>query len=83
MAARFPTVLCIDDSAQMLEERKAALESQGYSVKFASNGYHAIRALEEASVAAILLVYKQEGMEAGSPPHQAAVPQTIDLTWIV
>ena len=30
-----PTVLCIDDRPQVLELRKATLESQGYSVKIA------------------------------------------------
>ena len=29
----FPTLLCIDDRPQMLELRKAALESHGYCVK--------------------------------------------------
>ena len=59
-----PTLLCIDDLPQALELRKATLESQGYSVKLASNGYDAIKMLEEASVAAVLLEYKQEGMDA-------------------
>jgi CheY-like chemotaxis protein len=48
----------------MLELRKATLESQGYCVKLASSGYAAIRTLEETSVAAVLLEYKQEGMDA-------------------
>jgi CheY-like chemotaxis protein len=59
----FPTLLCIDDLPQALELRKATLESQGYSVKLASNGCDAIKMLEEASVAAVLLEYKQEGMD--------------------
>jgi CheY-like chemotaxis protein len=58
------TLLCIDDLPQVLELRKAALESQGYSVKLASNGFDAIRTLEETSVAAVLLEYKLEGMDA-------------------
>jgi DNA-binding NtrC family response regulator len=58
------TLLCIDDLPQMLELRKATLESQGYSVKLASNAYDAIKALEETSVAAVLLEYKVEGMDA-------------------
>ena len=33
-------------------------------MKLASSGYAAIRTLEEASVAAVLLEYKQEGMDA-------------------
>src|SRR6202521_3506478 len=59
-----PTVLCIDDRPQMLELRKATLESQGYRVKLASSGYTAIKTLEETSVAAVLLEYKQEGIDA-------------------
>jgi CheY-like chemotaxis protein len=58
------TLLCIDDLPQVLELRKATLESQGYSVKLASNGLDAIRTLEETSVAAVLLEYKLEGMDA-------------------
>jgi CheY-like chemotaxis protein len=59
-----PTLLCIDDRPQMLELRKSTLETKGYCVKLASNGYDAIKTLEEASVAAVLLEYKQEGMDA-------------------
>ena len=58
------TLLCIDDRPQMLELRKATLESQGYCVKFASSGYTAIKTLEKTSVAAVLLEYKLEGMDA-------------------
>src|ERR1017187_7436285 len=59
-----PTLLCIDDRPQALELRKASLESHGYCVKVASNGYAALRMLEEASVMAVLLEYKQEGIDA-------------------
>ena len=59
-----PTLLCIDDRPQMLELRKATLESQGYCVKLASSGYTAIKTLEKTSVAAVLLEYKLEGMDA-------------------
>ena len=58
------TVLCIDDNPQLLDLRKATLESYGYRVKIASSGYAAIRLLQEASVAAVLLEYKEEGMDA-------------------
>ena len=59
-----PTLLCIDDRPQMWELRKATLECQGYSVKLASSGYTAIKTLEETSVAAVLLEYKHEGIDA-------------------
>jgi CheY-like chemotaxis protein len=64
LAMNSPTLLCIDDRPQMLELRKSTLETKGYSVKLASNGYDAIKTLEETSVAAVLLEYKQEGMDA-------------------
>jgi CheY-like chemotaxis protein len=59
-----PTVLCIDDRPQVLELRKATLESHDYRVEIASSGYTAMKMLEETSVAAVLLEYKREGMDA-------------------
>jgi CheY-like chemotaxis protein len=59
-----PTLLCIHDLPQVLKVRKAILESHGYRVKVASSGYDAMKTLEEAPVAAVLLEYKQEGMDA-------------------
>ena len=61
------TVLCIDDHPQILELRKATLESLGYRVKIASSGYTAMKILEERSAVAVLLEYKQEGMDAEAP----------------
>ena len=58
-----PTVLCIDDRPQVLELRKAALESHGYRVKIASSSYTAMKMLDETSLAAVLLEYKEEGMD--------------------
>jgi DNA-binding NtrC family response regulator len=49
------TVLCIDDRPQVLELRKAALESHGYCAKVASSSYTVMKMLDETSVAAILL----------------------------
>lgn len=57
-------MLCIDDRPQVLALRKATLESHGYCVKTASSGYTAMKMLEEASVAAVLLEYKLECMHA-------------------
>jgi CheY-like chemotaxis protein len=59
-----PLVLCIDDLPQVLELRRNALESHGYCVKVASSGHAAIKVLEDAPVAAVLLEYKQEGLDA-------------------
>jgi len=58
------TVLCIDDRPQVLELRKKTLESQGYCVKIAISGYTAMKKLEGTLVDAVLLEYKQEGMDA-------------------
>jgi CheY-like chemotaxis protein len=59
-----PTVLCVDDRPPALDLRKATLESLGYTVKTASNSYAALKILGEMSISAILLEYKQEGMDA-------------------
>jgi two-component system response regulator GlrR len=59
-----PIVLCIDDSSEQLELRIASLEASGFCVKTATNGYAAIKMLEEVSVDAVLLEYKEEGMDA-------------------
>src|ERR1035437_9635256 len=64
------TVLCIDDLPQVLELRKAALESHGYCVNTASSGYTAMKMLEETSVAAVLLEYRTEGMDAEAVAYQ-------------
>ena len=58
------TLLCIDDSPQVLQLRKAALESCGYCVATASSGEAAIKMLKQSPVAAVLLEYKLEGMDA-------------------
>jgi CheY-like chemotaxis protein len=58
------TVLCVDDRPQALALRQATLESHGYCVKIASSGYAAMKMLEGTSVSAVLLEYKQEGMDA-------------------
>ncbi len=59
-----PTVLCIDDRQPVLQLRKATLEAHGYRVKIASSSYAAIKMLQESPVAAVLLEYKLEGMDA-------------------
>jgi CheY-like chemotaxis protein len=59
-----PIVLCADDRSEALMFPEAILESHGYRVKLASSGYTSIKTLEETSVAAVLLEYKQEGMDA-------------------
>ncbi len=58
------TLLYIDDLPQMLELRKTALESLGYSVRTASSSLTAMTTLEQTRVAAVLLEYKQEGIDA-------------------
>jgi CheY-like chemotaxis protein len=60
-----PTVLCVDDRPQVLELRKATLESHHYCVKIASNSYSAIKILEETpAMVAVLVEYKTEGVDA-------------------
>jgi len=56
------TLLYIE-GPQVLQLRKATLESYGYCVEIASSGEAAINMLTESPVAAVLLEYKQEGMD--------------------
>jgi len=64
MATDSPIVLCIDDRREQLELRKLALQAKGFRVETATNGHAALKILEEASVAVVLLEYKEEGMDA-------------------
>jgi two-component system, NtrC family, response regulator HydG len=57
-----PTLLCID-LPPAFELRKKTLESHGYRVKTASNSFTAMKILEGSSVAAVLLDYKQDGVD--------------------
>jgi CheY-like chemotaxis protein len=66
----FPIVLCIDDRPEQLELRRAALEASGFCVETATNGCAAINVLEQVSVAAVLLEYKEEGMDAEALAYQ-------------
>ncbi len=59
-----PLLLCVDDRPQMLQVRKANLERLGYSVVTATSVQAAISALQSTAVAAIIVEYKSEGMDA-------------------
>jgi CheY-like chemotaxis protein len=63
-------VLCIDDRPQVLELRKAVLASHNFAVETALSGYAAIKMLEGRSADAVLLEYKQEGMDAEAIAYQ-------------
>lgn len=57
-------LLYIDDSPQVPQIRKTTLESHGYRVEIASTSSAAIEVLNRTSVAAVLLEYKMEGIDA-------------------
>lgn len=59
-----PVLLCVDDRKELLLIRKATLERLGCSVITATNISAAIAMLQCTSVAAVLLEYKCEGMDA-------------------
>jgi CheY-like chemotaxis protein len=63
-------VLCIDDRPQVLELRKAFLASHNFEVEIALSGHIAIKMLEGRSVDAVLVEYKQEGMDAEAIAYQ-------------
>ncbi len=59
-----PVLLCIDDRPPLLQLRKITLEKYGFSVLTATSAPKAIAIMENAAVAAVLLEYKCEGMDA-------------------
>ncbi len=59
-----PVLLCVDDRPELLQLRKAALERLGCSVHIATTAPAAIAVLERTPVAAVLVEYKSEGMDA-------------------
>lgn len=59
-----PVLLCIDDRLPLLQLRKTTLEKLGFSVLTASNARTALAMLANTGIAAVLLEYKSEGMDA-------------------
>jgi CheY-like chemotaxis protein len=59
-----PTVLCIDNRPHILTLRKAILEPHDYCVIIAPSGYAAMKILVRTPVAAVLLEYTREGIDA-------------------
>ena len=57
-------LLCVDDRPAVLGIRKANLEERGYSVLTATTAPAAIAMLEGTAIAAVLLEYKCEEMDA-------------------
>ncbi len=58
------TLLLIDDLPPVLEQRKENLERLGYAVVTATSSASALAILEGTSVAAVLVEYKFEGIDA-------------------
>ena len=59
-----PVLLCVDDRPELLRLRKASLEALGYTVLNANSTHSAVAMLKDTAVAAVLLEYKLEGMDA-------------------
>jgi CheY-like chemotaxis protein len=65
-----PLILCIDDRPEQLGLRRAALEFSGFCVVTANDGWAAIQVLHRRSVDAVVLEYKEEGMDAEALAYQ-------------
>ena len=65
-----PTLLCIDDQPELLQVRKAILESSAFHVETVTSAHAAIKMLAAPSVAAVLLEYKQQGIDAEAVAYQ-------------
>jgi CheY-like chemotaxis protein len=62
-------LLCVDDRPESLQLRKTNLERFGFAVFTATSTTTALAKLEELRVAAVLLEYKVEGMDAEAVAH--------------
>jgi len=73
-----PTLLVVDDHPQVLRHRKNTLEALGYSVLTAPTGASALMVLEKTAIAAVLIEYKFEGIDAEAVANQlkARFPST-------
>lgn len=58
-----PKLLCVDDSKQELELRKAFLELHGYQVFTAADGVSGLEVLRQFEVDAVLLDYQMPGLD--------------------
>jgi CheY-like chemotaxis protein len=63
VAMRSPILLCVDDSPQLLQVRKAYFEHLG-SVATATSVPTALAVLEKMAIDAVLMDYKPEGMDS-------------------
>jgi CheY-like chemotaxis protein len=59
-----PTVLCVDDRPSLLQLRQAMLEDHGYTVVTATDAPTALAQLQSLAIAAVVLEYKSEGLDA-------------------
>jgi len=57
-----PLILCVDDTASLLEGQKMLLEENGYRVLTATNGADAVRVFVTHSVDLAILDYHMPGM---------------------
>jgi CheY-like chemotaxis protein len=58
-----PRLLCVDDSPQELELRKAFLEMHGYRVFTAADGNRGLELLRQQRVDAVLLDFQMPGLD--------------------
>lgn len=63
-------LLCIDDRREILKIRKKKLESIGYAVVTATNAHGALAILEHLPVSAVLVEYKNEGLDSEAVAFQ-------------
>jgi CheY-like chemotaxis protein len=60
-----PTILCIDDDANILELQKSILETNGYAVVIAADGPTGISLASKHPVDVVVLDFKMPGMDGG------------------
>ena len=59
----FPTILIVDDEATILQSLSGILSDEGFEVLTASNGYEALKVIEETSPDLVFLDIWMPGMD--------------------
>ena len=59
----FPTILIVDDETTILQSLSGILSDEGYETLTASNGYEALKIIEEESPDLVLLDIWMPGMD--------------------
>ena len=77
-----PTILCIDNDVNFLEDEKTILQANGYRVVVASDGVSGIKLASKRPIDLVVLAFKMHGMD-GAEVAEALWERQPDLPIVV